>query len=1479
MKTQHLTKIALSILIVAILTVMTVGEVRASVGLVCNEKGDGIIITLHDFTPWKNQTVPITANGAGVGQMTFDAQGNGTATIPAQSGVTYNIGLGGKSIGAIKCEPKGPSGNQGQTTPGNSTTVVNGSQTYGTVGDPISTSSGEYFFTLPLLNLGGFIPVQFSLRYASQMDKSTADANDPFGGDHFTHNFHAAIKMAGSDSLTVFLGGELIAFKKIDGKWKIEKEETVYQLQETGVYFFLLDPILQRVYTFTRVGNNAWLTRIEDHNGNALTITNDGAGRVLRVDDGLGRFLVFTYASPGGSWTWPHLAQVTDQANRTIKFGYTSTLTGALTTHLTNITDPLGGVTKFTYAGTATNGVVSAVTHPLGNTPYTQKYESLANGGWRVTEQKDALGNVTKLSFSDTNAALIDPLGIKTTQAHKDKRYLDTMTDAAGKAASLRYDDSGRRIMIKDRLGGSTQIAYHAATGNIASMTNAKGETVTYTYVEQPQFVGAQFTFYNLSKVDYADKTSEQFTYDTRGNVTAITNRDGKTWKFTHSFRGQVLTQTNPLGGVTTYAYNNDGTTASVQDAETGVTTFTYDALKRVTKVANPDKSQMQIAYDAADRMTLLTDENGRVTKYEYDANGNPIKITDAGGKTITIEYDTMDRAIKINDRAGGTSTLSYDALGRVASAIDATGVKTEYGYDARGWVNQIALGDSVWKLDYDDEGVVTSITSPSGSVTKFQNDNLGLPATITDALGNTRANKRDSLNRITAITDPLKRETLYGYDARGLLTSAALPVVGEAKYEYDALGNLMKIMDLNGQAWTFTYSSLGRLLSQADPLKRPTKFEYDANGKLTTVTHADTATQKFTYDASGNVISVKHPDGLEFKYVYDALERLTESNGIKLSYDAEGRVVTTENGGGQFGATYDNAGRLKTVAYGNVVVTYSYDPKTGLLASVSDSLTKAQINFAYDKDLRLVGITRSNKVNTTYTRDRAGRLTRLQDGNMIDAQYTLDAAGQVTNIKMNLPLDPSSELQPLTTQFQYDAASQNTSSGYKYDARGRLIESPGGAFKWNSASQLIGMDQTALTYNGLGDITSRGATQFAYNYALGLAPIVAETTDPKGFANPSNVTRYYVWSPGGELLYAIENDKPLFYHFDRTGSTLALTDDSGKMTDAYAYDPYGKMLKHDGKSVQPFTFTGKWGVRQENATLYHARARYYDSTTARFLSPDPTGIGIQNALHLNPYTYSYNDPINYADVDGADGFSLGDSFGDLLSPPSPSKAISEMNPLEQAGHGLWDFKKDGSFRFGDPNPHLNIDNAKLQVDKAFARLDYAPPKPIPEVPYQGKGFVEGSKLGSWGKSGLNAGGKVVQFAAEGGGVPLAAIELYVRGNLWTLDQWRYMAREKAAKQAEYERRKAEYEAWKADQEWFKRIDLAKRESEFELWKIQQKEQARVDAILRNAAFLGGGAPGDGFNTARETVRKMSPSAVAEQKMKEYFNQGLKLGR
>jgi RHS repeat-associated protein len=295
-----------------------------------------------------------------------------------------------------------------------------------------------------------------------------------------------------------------------------------------------------------------------------------------------------------------------------------------------------------------------------------------------------------------------------------------------------------------------------------------------------------------------------------------------------------------------------------------------------------------------------------------------------------------------------------------------------------------------------------------------------------------------------------------------------------------------------------------------------------------------------------------------------------------------------------------------------------------------------------------LTDIQRSNGVNAALTWDKASRLTRLQEdgGALADMEYTYNGAGEVIEAVLGLPLDPADYLvgEVNTRSVSYDDAGQIDSPGYVYDERGRLTQDPDHTYTWDGASRLTGVDGVTLTYNGLGNLMTRttdgSTTRYYYNYALGLTPIVAEKDEGIG-----QFQRYYVWTPDGRLLYVIDatgGDEVYFYHLDRTGSTLALTDENGNMTDAYAYEPYGKLLHHQGSSDQPFTFVGQWGVRQEGSsgTFYHMRARYYDANTTRFVSREPLWPRTGEPWAINPYTYARNEPVSWIDVTGQEDWN-----------------------------------------------------------------------------------------------------------------------------------------------------------------------------------------------------------------------------------------------
>jgi RHS repeat-associated protein len=216
-----------------------------------------------------------------------------------------------------------------------------------------------------------------------------------------------------------------------------------------------------------------------------------------------------------------------------------------------------------------------------------------------------------------------------------------------------------------------------------------------------------------------------------------------------------------------------------------------------------------------------------------------------------------------------------------------------------------------------------------------------------------------------------------------------------------------------------------------------------------------------------------------------------------------------------------------------------------------------------------------------------------------------------------------------------YDAAHQI--SGAQYGGLGQLLNDGLRTYTWDAASRLMaysGADGAATsTYDGLGLRISRssgGTTQnYVLNYALGL-PSIATVQD-----GSNNDLRYYIHLPNGTLLYSIEatGNSRRFFHFDEVGSTTFLTNDSGTVTDSYGITPYGESVTPgaNNATANPFTWLGAYGVMQEGATsLYYMRARWYDSSPARFLSRDP--ISSVAPQRINPYEYVEANPVSSVD-------------------------------------------------------------------------------------------------------------------------------------------------------------------------------------------------------------------------------------------------------
>ena len=160
------------------------------------------------------------------------------------------------------------------------------------------------------------------------------------------------------------------------------------------------------------------------------------------------------------------------------------------------------------------------------------------------------------------------------------------------------------------------------------------------------------------------------------------------------------------------------------------------------------------------------------------------------------------------------------------------------------------------------------------------------------------------------------------------------------------------------------------------------------------------------------------------------------------------------------------------------------------------------------------------------------------------------------------------------------------------------------------------------------------------------------------------------------------------YYHFDQLGSTVALSDEAGHITERMEYDPFGKITYRTGTTDTPFLYVGQLGVQTDANGLLYMRARYYNPRIGRFINADPIGFGGGS----NWYAYANGNPMGFMDPSGFCG-------------ETPNR-IANSEWLQNAVD--WFFGKNSSLpRYMRGTPVGDVVNSLDQSSDNFARGDY----------------------------------------------------------------------------------------------------------------------------------------------------------------------------
>jgi RHS repeat-associated protein len=1144
--------------------------------------------------------------------------------------------------------------------------------------EPVAMDNGALVNSYQDLYLSGPLPIRFTRYYYSNL---AVEGVTSALGTNWTHNYNLSLAVNGSAARLTFYDGQAVAFSSSGGKWtQTSPDPLAYQLAQNGNTFLLLDPSSQLQYTFD--GTSGQLQTIQDRNRNTQTLTYT-AGVLSKVADGLGASLSFTYANG-------NLTNVTDQAGRSVSFSYNGGV-------LASSTDAAGKATNYNYTG---NALMSLAVLPRGNIPATTAFDASSV----VTSQKDGAGNTYLISVDPTSGlgTLTDPLGQTSAFTHVN-RALTKEVDPAGNVTTNTYDANNRLLTRTDANGNVTAYSYSATSSLPASTTLADGGTTTYTYT--PVSAAFGLVYYDLTGIAYPDGTSESFQHDANGNVTGHTDRNGQTWQATFNSHGQPLVLTSPGGAKTTFTYSSDGTSglASAAFPDTSATTFKLDSLKRIVSRVRSDGTSIGYTYDANDHVLTQTDEAGGVTTYTYDANGLPASVKDADSGVTSYTRTGTDQAATMTDPAGRVTTFQYDADNRLKSVALGDGSTTQTTYDAAGNPSATTDGEGkIWKAGFDKTGAVVSSQTPLGNKTALTLDALGRVTQMVSPAGKTNSFAYDKLGRLTGATDPAKLASTWTYDKNGAVATYSLPGSIAAAYQRDADGRLTGLTDPNGSQWSFTYDGLGRPLSITDPLGKAQTFTRDARGRITAAT-LPLGTLTSTVDAVGRVTQTKYSDNTSASFTWDAAGRLTGATGLTFQYDASG-LLSNSNG---LAITRDKAGRVATVTLApGKAITYTYD-RRGLATSVAD-WAGGTTSLKWDDDGRLVSITRPNGVVTTYAYDADGDVSSIQEAgtsSLSSIALTRDARGLVTQATRNVPLSLTpAQIASLQTTHTFDAAGQI--ADFQYDAMGRRTSDDAYTYTWDMASHLTGYSgasgSSTFTYNAMDLIASQTlggvANTMVWNFGLGLPSVSV-------VQQGSSSATYYIHTPDGLLLHSIDSKGTRrFYHFDEMGNALFLTDDTGAITDQYAYSDYGTLLAPGGTVTNPFLFAGRYGAMQVGAGLYAMRQRIYDSRSAAFLSRDPLIHFAPNLI--NPYQYAANNPLRYFDVTGAEpGGGAGSGSG---STPGTASGQGQQKESPKDRYDRWVKTIDRLYKQGKISAVLKNKLMKLALD-AFKDAQQAP--------------------------------------------------------------------------------------------------------------------------------------------------------------------------
>ena len=439
---------------------------------------------------------------------------------------------------------------------------------------------------------------------------------------------------------------------------------------------------------------------------------------------------------------------------------------------------------------------------------------------------------------------------------------LTSVTDSNQISLNYYYNSEqadAQLIKIQHQNGRKIDLIYQ--NGQLEQAIGPGNSTVEYGYNSQKL----------LSQITSACCHIVSLGYDTEKRLNSIINGRGDTvFSANYDDYNRANNQRYAAQAQTQNQFDLSNRMGSSTNAKGVISTRYYDDEYRLLTSIDSEGRQIDLSWNTSHGPANVTDPMNATTHYQYDSKGNVSQVTNAQQQSTQYIYDNASNLVYSENSQGQGTYAEYDNLNRLSTLYSnaqlnqATGAfnidqnfVTHYQYDTQGNVSQVQQGaagnQQSQTAQYDSNGMLTSITSPTGITQFIEYDERSRLIRKYDAIGTLASYQYDNSDQVIQITTP----------------------AGITHYQYDENGNLIR---------------------ETDARLYITEYTYNADNRLQQVTDAEGGTTQYSYDIHGNITQITLPNGTIRNIDYDNLDRPTKEL-LQLAIKPKDQIILAQAG------------------------------------------------------------------------------------------------------------------------------------------------------------------------------------------------------------------------------------------------------------------------------------------------------------------------------------------------------------------------------------------------------------------------------------------------------------------------------------------------------------------------------------------------------------------------------------------------------